>query len=104
MMSPGRKALPETAFSTAGISKCSRTGSRSEATSWAKASACAAPPMSFFMSRIPVAGLMSRPPLSKQTPLPTTATRGCAGLPHSTSIIRAARSGDAACPTAATSG
>ena len=48
--------------------------------SFASASAWAAPPMSFFISRMPLAGLMSRPPLSKQTPLPTIAIFGCAFL------------------------
>ena len=57
--------------------------------------------MSFFISRMPLAGLMSSPPLSKQTPLPTIATRGCFGLPHSSSISRGARSCEAARPTAA---
>ena len=46
----------------------------------ASASAWAAPPMSFFISRMPLAGLMSSPPLSKQTPLPTIAMRGSLGL------------------------
>jgi hypothetical protein len=32
--------------------------------------------MSFFMSAIPELGLISRPPLSKHTPLPTSARRG----------------------------
>ena len=42
----------------------------------ASASAVAAPPMSFFILSMPVSGLMSRPPVSKQTPLPTSVTRG----------------------------
>ena len=78
--SPGRSASPDTAFSTAGISRCSRTGSRSAAISLASASAWAAPPMSFFISRMPLAGLRSSPPLSKQTPLPTMAMRGLRGI------------------------
>ncbi len=69
-------------------------------TSPASANACAAPPMSFFISRMPADGLMSRPPESKHTPLPTIATRGWSGLPHSTSIKRGARSRLAAWPTA----
>ena len=72
--------------------------------SCASASAWAAPPMSFFMIRMPPACLRSSPPLSKQTPLPTIATRGSSGLPHSSSISRGARSGVAARPTAAISG
>ena len=39
-------------------------------------STCAAPPMSFFMNRMPFDGLMSRPPESKHTPLPISVTRG----------------------------
>ncbi len=39
--------------------------------------ACAAPPMSFFMRRMPSWLLMSSPPESKHTPLPTMAMRGC---------------------------
>ena len=31
----------------------------------------AAPPMSFFIQRIPPEGFMFKPPLSKVTPLPT---------------------------------
>ena len=42
--------------------------------------------MSFFISSIPAAGLMSRPPESKQTPLPTSVTFGAAGSPHWKSI------------------
>ena len=40
----------------------------------AKPKACAAPPISFFINRIPLAGLIFRPPVSKQTPLPTKVT------------------------------
>ena len=61
--------------------------------SCASASACAAPPMSFFMIRIHAGCLRSSPPVSKQTPLPTIAMRGSSGLPHSSSIRRGARSG-----------
>ena len=42
----------------------------------ANASTSAAPPMSFFMRIMPLAGLMSRPPVSKHTPLPTSVTSG----------------------------
>ena len=40
----------------------------------ASASAVAAPPMSFFILSMAASGLMSRPPVSKQTPLPTSVT------------------------------
>ena len=73
-------------------------------TSRASASACAAPPMSFFISRMPEEGLMSSPPESKQTPLPTMAIRGWRWSPYSSSISRGARAGAAARPTAATIG
>ena len=39
------------------------------------ANAVAAPPMSFFMLSIVDSDLMSRPPVSKQTPLPTKTSR-----------------------------
>ena len=78
MTSSGRKALPETAFSTAGTSTRSRTGSRAAMTAWARPSTVAAPPMSFFISRMPAGGLRSSPPVSKHTPLPTSVTFGAA--------------------------
>ncbi len=46
----------------------------------ASASTLAAPPISFFISSMPLSGLMSRPPVSKHTPLPTSVTFGCARL------------------------
>ena len=64
----------------------------------AQASTLAAPPMSFFMSSMPLEGLMSSPPVSKQTPLPTSVTLGCAGSPQTKSIRRGAR--EEARPTA----
>ena len=64
----------------------------------ASARACAAPPMSFFIRRMPSAVLMSRPPVSKHTPLPTMAMRGFFGLPQVISSRRGARA--AARPTA----
>ena len=44
-------------FRPPGISRCSRTGSRSPMISRASARACAAPPMSFFMRRMPLGRL-----------------------------------------------
>ena len=72
--SPGRKALPAIAFSTAGMRTRSRTGSFCPIIISASASTPAAPPISFFISSMPAAGLMSRPPVSKHTPLPTSVT------------------------------
>ena len=43
--------------------------------------AVAAPPMSFFISPIEAGGLMSSPPVSKQTPLPTSVTFGASVAP-----------------------
>ncbi len=57
----------------------------------ASASAWAAPPMSFFMLRMPDEGLRSSPPESKHTPLPTSVTLGARGLPQVKSIRRGAR-------------
>ena len=90
-MSSGRKALPATAFSTAGISTRSRTFSFASITICASASTLAAPPMSFFMISMPADGFRSSPPVSKQTPLPTSVTFGCAGSPQQKSISRGAR-------------
>ena len=75
-MSRGRKLVPEIEFSTAGISTRSRTFSPRAMIMCASASAVAAPPMSFFMLSMPVSGLMSSPPVSKQTPLPTSVIFG----------------------------
>ena len=94
-------ALPEMLFSTAGISRCSRTGKPLSMTSLASASACAAPPISFFINPMPLAGLMSSPPESKVTPLPMMAMRGKSSRPHFSSMSRGSRSRDAARPTAA---
>ena len=65
-------------------------------TMWPSASALAAPPMSFFMISMPLAGLMSRPPVSKQMPLPTSVTRGApAPAPGEVDEARRARAGAA---------
>ena len=68
----------------------------------ASASTLAAPPMSFFMISMPLDGLRSSPPVSKQTPLPTSVTLGWSGSPQAMSISRGARS--EAMPTAWISG
>ena len=88
--SPGRNALPEMLFSAAGISTRSRIGSLVRMTSSAKASAEAAPPMSFFISAMALPGLMSRPPVSKQMPLPTMVTLGACSAPKRRSMRRGA--------------
>ncbi len=58
--------------------------------------------MSFFMLSMPLSGLMSSPPVSKQTPLPTSVTLGWPGSPQVRSIRRGGRA--AARPTAWISG
>ena len=60
--------------------------------------AVAAPPMSFFIRPIDDAGLMSSPPVSKQTPLPTSVTFGASSRPQTRSRSRGASA--AAAPTA----
>ncbi len=91
MMSRGRIALPETAFSTIGNRTRSRTGSFAAMTARASASMIAAPPMSFFMLSMPEAALRSRPPESKHTPLPTSVTLGADCSPQTMSTRRGAR-------------
>ena len=99
---PGRKALPPMLFSTAGISRRRRTGKRQRHDHRASASITAAPPMSFFISSMLLDGLMSSPPVSKHTPLPTSVSFGAAGSPQVRSIRRGARA--LARPTAWTAG
>ena len=57
---------------------------------WARPRTWAAPPISFFMSSILAAPLRSSPPLSKQTPLPTSVIFG-PRRPQRKSISRGAR-------------
>ena len=97
-------ASPAMAFSTTGVRITRRTGSLASMTIRPSARAWAAPPMSFFISRMPAEGLMSRPPVSNTTPLPTSATTGCEASPQVISIIRGARASTAARPTAWTAG
>jgi hypothetical protein len=58
--------------------------------------------MSFFMFSMPASDLMSSPPVSKHTPLPTSVIFGAAGSPQPMSISRGARG--EAWPTAWISG
>ena len=101
-MSRGRKLAPAIEFSTAGMSTRSRIFSPRAMIMEASASAVAAPPMSFFIFSMPLSGLMSSPPVSKQTPLPTSVTFGCLSSPQVRSISRGALV--AARPTAWISG
>ena len=61
------------------------------ATISARPSACAAPPMSFFISFMPASLLRSSPPVSKHTPLPTTVILGASASPQVRSISRGGR-------------
>ena len=67
-------------------------------TSRASASACAAPPMSFFIAAMLPPGFRFSPPVSKVMPLPIRVSFGCAGSPQRRSISRGGR--EAARPTA----
>src|SRR6185437_10670031 len=81
-ISKGRIALPATEFSTAGTSTRSRTLSLAAMIACARPSIVAAPPMSFFISFMPLDGFRSSPPVSKHTPLPTSVTFGALGSPQ----------------------
>mmetsp|Transcript_5854 Transcript_5854/g.15009 ORF Transcript_5854/g.15009 Transcript_5854/m.15009 type:complete len:208 (+) Transcript_5854:464-1087(+) len=103
--SPGRKAPPEMEFSTAQTSTRRSTSRPSLMTMWARPRTCPPPPMSFFIFPMAAAGLMSSPPVSKHTPLPTSATfLPPPPAPHRISINRGACLGSAARPTACTWG
>ena len=74
--SPGRIAEPLMAFSAAGTRPITRTG-QSTSRSAAIVAITAPPPlMSRFIVSMLSLGLMSRPPLSKVMPLPTSTTVG----------------------------
>jgi hypothetical protein len=90
-MSRGRKAFPDTEFSTQGSSTRSRTLSPARMIAWPSPSMIAAPAMSFFMLSMLDAGLRSRPPVSKHTPLPTSVTLGASAPPQVMSTSRGAR-------------
>ncbi len=71
--SPGRVASPPNMLSVIGMyARTRHFGARAGRTDMVPTTA-AAPAMSFFMSIIPLAGLMERPPESKVIPLPTRA-------------------------------
>ena len=91
-MSRGRKLVPEIEFSTAGMMHAQPHLQLARHDHVRRApSAVAAPPMSFFMLSMPVSVLMSSPPVSKQTPLPTSVIFGSPSLPQVMSISRGAR-------------
>ena len=89
--SPGRCALPPGMFSTMGATAMRGVSGARRATVRAAAITAAAPDLSCFISSIRSGGLRLIPPESKQTPLPTIASRrsGCLSQPGSlTAIIR----------------
>jgi hypothetical protein len=90
--SPGRKARPEIAFSAAGTITRSLSFRPLSMIMEARPRTLAAPPMSFFISAMPLAGLMSRPPVSKTMPLPTSVTFGSASDPQRMSMRQGGRS------------
>mmetsp|Transcript_13137 Transcript_13137/g.46124 ORF Transcript_13137/g.46124 Transcript_13137/m.46124 type:complete len:205 (-) Transcript_13137:998-1612(-) len=100
-MSPGRKETASTLFSAAAIRTRSLTFSLSRMIMWARPRTSAEPPMSFFICRIPDAGLMSSPPVSNVMPFPTSVTLGSLSFPHRRSIsLGACFPGGVARPTA----
>mmetsp|Transcript_24071 Transcript_24071/g.57373 ORF Transcript_24071/g.57373 Transcript_24071/m.57373 type:complete len:206 (-) Transcript_24071:901-1518(-) len=101
--SPGRKALAEIAFSTAEMITTRFTLSLADMIMCARPRTIADPPISFFIWRIPAAGLMSRPPVSNVTPFPTSTTVGSDASPHVILMTRGACfPGAAPRPTACT--
>ena len=70
--SPGLIAVPLGMFSVAGMTAMNSTGRPSAAMSAAPSSTAAPPPMSSFISSMPLEGLMEMPPVSKVTALPTS--------------------------------
>ena len=82
---------PAMAFSTAGMRTRSRTGSPRAMTIAASASAAPRRPCPSSSAACRLDGLMSRPPVSKPTPLPTIVTWGWPASPQVRSTSRGAR-------------
>jgi hypothetical protein len=76
MTSPGRSALPPTAFSADGTRPTTFTGQSTSASAAMVDMTTAPPVMSRFMLIIASPGLIERPPVSKVIPLPTRTTVG----------------------------
>ena len=72
-MSPGRWAVPEGMFSTRPQTPTTLDLALRAASTRMRPMTTPAPPMAYFMSSMPLAGLIEIPPLSKVTPLPTRA-------------------------------
>ena len=71
------RTQPDTAFSAAGTTAVTASGSPRRAAASTAASTAAPPAMSVFMWRMPALVLIEMPPVSKVMPLPTST--GCAG-------------------------
>ena len=78
--SPGRWAVPEGMFSVSPSTPTTLALARRRASAAMAPNTAPAPPMSHFISSMPPAGLSERPPLSKHTPLPISATGGASGV------------------------
>ncbi len=91
--SPGRMALPEGRFSTAGIRPTTLSGRPRVATAVMAPRTAAPPPMSIFISSIPSEGFSEMPPASKTTPLPIRTTGAASFLAprYSMTISRGSR-------------
>jgi len=72
-MSPGRWALPPTAFSTAGTYAVTGMVGFNDAIASIAPSTAAPPAISYFIFSMPSAGLMETPPVSKVTAFPIRA-------------------------------
>ena len=92
--SPGRCALPSGMFSTSPTSPTTLAGALRSASVLITPATTPAPPMSIVISSMPAAGLIEMPPVSKTTPLPTSAKGAllAAALPlHDHDLRRALR-------------
>ena len=71
MMSPGRVAVPLGMFSAMASRQVMRKDGFKRPIAVIAPSMVAAPPMSYFIFSIELAGLSDKPPVSKVMPLPT---------------------------------
>ena len=81
--SPGRVALPEGMFSTIPTSPTTFALALRSASVRITPETTPAPPMSMVMSSMPAPGLRLMPPVSKTTPLPTSARGAASSAPPS---------------------
>ena len=81
-ISCGLKEFEDIEFSTAGIITLKLIFRFNDIIICARPKTVADPPMSFFIKLIEAVGLIFKPPVSKQTPLPTNVTLGLFFTPH----------------------